>query len=667
MSEPGINPNTTAVLVCGLGSLGQYCVSVLKEFGVTVHGIEVLEKRHWEMPELPELLDSLTVGDCRQSSILEQAQIRHCRAILSVTHDERVNIATAFAARSLNPQIRLVIRSAQDNLNQLLAQHLGNLVAFEPSQLSAAAFALAALGDETLGFFHLENQLIRVVQLTIPSDHRWCDLRQLHELNTYTCRLLSHSRAEEQRINYFYEWEPDTRIQAGDILTWVELGRRLVSPSASSVSNASQFWLNFFSRRDWKNWRQFVPRSWQERHRTDQVAIVCGILVIILFLTGIVLYKLQYPNIALQDAFNVSLVLILGGFDNLFGQLKLSFPIPEWLHLFSAGLTVVGTIFIGILYAMLTEQLLSARFQFLQRRPPVPKANHVVLIGLGQVGRQVTTLLQNLKQPLVGISETDLEPGTLPHLPLVVGNIRDALNRVNLTTAKSVMVLTPDEVANLEIGLMAGEINPDSRLVIRTDDPHFSQNVTRLVPHARALGVYGLAAEAFAAAAFGENILNILHVNHQTILVTEYRVNQGDSLNEQLLADVAYGYGVVPILHQRGFSQTNDFLPLDDIRLHAGDRLIVLATLEGLQKIERGILAIQSWWVRVESAFTQEAIFEGATTIARVSGCDIAMARTLMNHLPGTLQFSLYKHQAQRLVRELRKTMISAHLIDRGC
>jgi hypothetical protein len=124
---------------------------------------------------------------------------------------------------------------------------------------------------------------------------------------------------------------------------------------------------------------------------------------------------------------------------------------------------------------------------------------------------------------------------------------------------------------------------------------------------------------------------------------------------------------VVPILHQRGFSQTNDFLPLDDIRLQVGDRLIVLATLEELQKIERGILAIHSWWVRVESAFTQEAIFEGATTIARVSGCDIAMARTLMNHLPGTLPFPLYKHQAQRLVRELRKTMISAHLIDRGC
>jgi Trk K+ transport system NAD-binding subunit len=124
------------------------------------------------------------------------------------------------------------------------------------------------------------------------------------------------------------------------------------------------------------------------------------------------------------------------------------------------------------------------------------------------------------------------------------------LIRVNLITAKSVIALTPDEVNNLEICLIVGKSNPDSRLLIRTDDPHFSENVIRLIPHAQALGVYRLAAEAFAAAAFGENIQDLLRVNHQTVLVTEYRLNVGDLLNGQLLTDVANGYGVVPILHK---------------------------------------------------------------------------------------------------------------------
>jgi hypothetical protein len=35
----------------------------------------------------------------------------------------------------------------------------------------------------------------------------------------------------------------------------------------------------------------------------------------------------------------------------------------------------------------------------------------------------------------------------------------------------------------------------------------------------------------------------------------------------------------------------------------------------------------------------------------------------LMAHLPGILSVSLYKHQAQRLVRELHKMLVIARLI----
>lgn len=90
--------NADTLLVCGLGNLGQYCVSVLKEFGVQVNAIEAVNPQQWEIPGLPDLIDELIIGDCRQGKILEQAKIRQCRAILIVTSDERVNIAVAFAA-----------------------------------------------------------------------------------------------------------------------------------------------------------------------------------------------------------------------------------------------------------------------------------------------------------------------------------------------------------------------------------------------------------------------------------------------------------------------------------------------------------------------------------------------------------------------------------------
>jgi voltage-gated potassium channel Kch len=147
----GFPVNLNRFLICGLASLGQQCVVALKAFGVSIVAIEEVAPRSWEIPDLPNLLDALIIGDCRQDNILEQAQIRQCRAVLLVTNSERVNIETAFTARLLNPKIRLVVRSAQENLNELLSTHLGNFVSFEPTQLPITAFALTTLETETLG------------------------------------------------------------------------------------------------------------------------------------------------------------------------------------------------------------------------------------------------------------------------------------------------------------------------------------------------------------------------------------------------------------------------------------------------------------------------------------------------------------------------------------
>jgi Trk K+ transport system NAD-binding subunit len=247
-------------------------------------------------------------------------------------------------------------------------------------------------------------------------------------------------------------------------------------------------------------------------------------------------------------------------------------------------------------------------------------------------------------------------------IPLVTGAIKDSLTKVNLAKAKSVVVLTDDEVTNLEIGLMARTVNPSCNLVLRTVDQGFAESVARLLPDARVLGAYSLAAEAFVGAAFGENILNLFRLGDRTTMVTEYTIEADDTLNGRLLAEIAYGYEVVPILHQKSGQESARFMPLDDSRLHVGDRLVVLATIEGLRRVEQGRLLERRWRLQVEKALSQEAEFEGAGAISRISGCDISLARSLMKQLPATLQIPLYKHQALRLMRDLGKVQVTAHL-----
>ena len=106
-------------------------------------------------------------------------------------------------------------------------------------------------------------------------------------------------------------------------------------------------------------------------------------------------------------------------------------------------------------------------------------------------------------------------------------------------------------------------------------------------------------------------------------------------------------------------------MPSPEIRLKVGDRIIILATVDGLQRIEQGniLLTSRCWGVKIYSVPNQDSAFEGANAIARISGCDLALARKLMKSFPQTLPMPFYQHQAQYLMRELSKILIKAELI----
>lgn len=670
-SMPSPQPLLDQFLVCGLGSLGQYCVLALKEFGVNVIAIEQVKPQSWEIPKLPDFLDDLIFGDCRHTDILKSAKIDQCRVAVIVTTNEQVNAETALTIRQLNPNTRLVIRSAQKNLNELLSEQLGNFVAYEPTELPINAFALAALGSEILSFFPLDGEKIRVIQRQIQQGDRWCNIRAVHELNTRTRHIIAHTDHLTPLPQTFHQWDGNAPILPGDTLVYVETAENFLllanresattyhQKSANTKNLINDYW-GYLKEKFYQFWHSSIQQP------TRRVALICSFIVLILLITGTFLLKVYYPSTTLLSAFSATAILLLGGYSDLFGEFEQMDDIPAWLQLYSLGLTLAGTAFVGVLYALVTEGLLSTKFQFLKNRPPIPQQDHIIVIGLGRVGQGVANLLQQLKQSIVGVTfNLDFDRTILPQMPLIIGNQKEALIQANLTTAKSVIVVTNDETFNLEVALMAQKINPNSHLVVRALGERLSEILTQILPKAQVLGTYALAAEAFAGSAFGENIINVFRLGRQTILVTEYQIEEIDTLHGLLLSEVAYGYGVVPILHQK-VSDVSKFMPSDDIRLSAGDRMVVLATIQGLRRIEQGKISIipKSWRVKVEKALTPDAIFEGANVIARISGCPLNTARELMNNLPNTLSTPMYKPQAMRLIRALQKIQVIAHLVS---
>lgn len=694
--------------MCGLGRLGQHCVLSLKSFALDNFEVKVvaIDRKHpddWEVDQLPDLLaEEIVTGDCRQDGILKRAGIQHCRAILIVTQDENVNIETAIAARRLNPDVRLIVRSGKHNLNELLKQKLGNFAAFEPIELPAASFALAALGAATLGLFKVGDRQLRVIKHQVQAgDYRFENL-PAHKLHKESGRLLQyfpaysmnlvpsddeHSLSRDRPISdfvpplpisgpesseqIFCQWPTDTQIHAGDTLIYIEAVEP--HPAAQPFTSEKRKWFE-----PWQkiktlaqgNWWQMATRfrKWVMEERTRRVTALGLIMAFWLGILGTVLLKFTVTGMTWQSALSSAVILLLGGYGDVFGGLETSIPIPWWVQVICLLITAISILFVLSVLGLVADRLLSTRFEFLRRRPPVPQANHVVLVGLGRVGQRIAALLYEFRQPFVCLTHLKEQQDFMLQVPLICSPIAKGLASVNLAQAKSIIVATDDQMLNLEVALTArsaaSQIDRTLNLIIRAQDQRFCDHLNGLLPDAKALCVYALSAEAFAGAAFGENILSLFRLANQTILVTEYHIEATDTLHGKLLAHVAYGYGVVPIAYQSHADSHLKLMPADDIRLQVGDRLIVLATIQGLQKIEWGtITPPRRWQLQAHRPLNAGATYYAGNTLENIAGCELSEARAFMDHLPENpdipriMELSLYDHQAAHLLRKLRKLL----------
>jgi Trk K+ transport system NAD-binding subunit len=351
-----------------------------------------------------------------------------------------------------------------------------------------------------------------------------------------------------------------------------------------------------------------------------------------------------------RDGIFSALVLMTGGtYADLFPAFHfLSDPI----RLFSVGLSVLGTVATGLLYAWLTDRLMTLRLRLAPRRPPPAQSGHVVVVGLGRVGRSASSLLQELGRPVVAVESGAIEPHVLPTLAVVAGDGAhgEALEAAGVGRARGVLAVTENDWVNLEIALRARTLNPDCQLVLRTRDPRLTENVAGALPGLRVLCVPVIAAKAFAAAALGEDVIDLFQLGDRTIFVLEFRVGPGDGLEGRRIADVAEGYAIVPVLHETRGHEPRLCSALDQAaRLVAGDRLVLLGPSRSLQRIERGEMNERTTEVRVEGLRPYADRIALAGLLVKHLGYPLERAQEIVAAVPTTLPERFYPHQARRL------------------
>lgn len=154
------------IIVCGLGNVGIRVVEHLRSSDEEVVVIETKGDSRFLTETVARDVPVL-IGDARDPSMLERANVKHARAIIAVTDNDLANLEAVLNAREANPEIRVVIRMFDQKLGQKMAKVLNIQGAFSSSARAGPLFAQAALSGQILDSFTFGGTVINAVELTV--------------------------------------------------------------------------------------------------------------------------------------------------------------------------------------------------------------------------------------------------------------------------------------------------------------------------------------------------------------------------------------------------------------------------------------------------------------------------------------------------------------------
>ncbi|MFI9547532.1 NAD-binding protein [Streptomyces sp. NPDC052016] len=160
------------VVLLGLGKIGTRVLTRLRELDIPVVCVEATPEARG-VAVARRLRVPVVLGDVTQEGVLEAARIRRAHALLAVTSSDTTNLEAALYARSLRPDLRVVLRLYDDDFatavyRTLRAAHPHALTRSRSvSHLAAPSFAGAMMGRQILGAIPVERRVLLFAALEV--------------------------------------------------------------------------------------------------------------------------------------------------------------------------------------------------------------------------------------------------------------------------------------------------------------------------------------------------------------------------------------------------------------------------------------------------------------------------------------------------------------------
>jgi len=169
-----------------------------------------------------------------------------------------------------------------------------------------------------------------------------------------------------------------------------------------------------------------------------------------------------------------------------------------------ASLSVVAVLTGGIV-----NRLLDHRLTGIFGKRSIPRTDHVVVVGLGQVGLRLCLVLRSLGIGVVAV-ERDVSAPSVQlardyKIPVVIGEggERELLSRLSLGRARALAAITSDDVGNIAISVAALALRDDLRVILRAGDGDVTTEIRSLFHIGVVRDVHRIAGDLLAAAALG--------------------------------------------------------------------------------------------------------------------------------------------------------------------
>jgi Trk K+ transport system NAD-binding subunit len=570
------------VILCGLGKVGGRVLDYLRAAGLPV----VVVDRGVD-PADPKLAGLRVVrGDCREPAVLEAAEISTAQGVLIVTSDDLVNTSTALVARRLNPGVRIVVRMFNPDLLSRLGPAVGNAQALSVSGLTAPLLAFTALTGEVLGAFHCGGEPRQVARLTVGTESRLAGRSIADAAAEFSVLPLSHE-VSGGKVELLHEVSREAALRPGDAL--VVCGKPADLARLMSHSEGDQ-WEQLLGNVRWAGRvRRFGRVAWRALAEVDTALKIAGAVLLSVLAVSTAIYSASGMSSSIPDGLYRTISVVATGADMRAEQYE------GWQKVFVSVLRIAGAVLIAAFTAIFTNFLLRARLGGALEIRRIPDGGHVVVCGLGNVGYRVVEELLRAGERVVVIDRSPDGPfaATCRRLgaALVVGDatVAEVLRQARAGSARAVVAAASNDLANLEIALLARELNPKQRVVVRLADDALGETLRVVADVRLALSLPELAAPAFVAALYGDRVQSLFRVARRMLAAVELTVQPDDPcLKNQTLRALGIDYGLLPV--DAG---------TPDRRVREGETLMAIGALMDLERLFRRQPAAADWAVEL--------------------------------------------------------------------